>query len=283
MPDVPTENSLEQKPLPDAKKGECEEHNKSGGESTDFTPLIDAIAAEGRAYRKEEQREDRGKERREWITIALIFVTFVAVCYQVHEMIKVYEPIKAQAEASVKQADAAKTQADLAKDAATSTKESVIEASRAWVGPSAATINGTLSIGKDSEVVIIYQNTGRQPAVGFSPNVRIYVETVKEDAEGLTGKRIESALVDCQLKKPSNGTQVVYPTTGFGGSQIRSKFDKSMIDDDVIKGDKILIAMGCFSYETFGIAHNSAFCFFYRNGMSPGNDLNFCSTGNYAD
>jgi hypothetical protein len=62
--------------------------------------LIKTIESEGRAYRKEEQDEDRGKKRREWVTIALIALTFIAVCYQVYEMIKVYEPIREQAEAS---------------------------------------------------------------------------------------------------------------------------------------------------------------------------------------
>src|ERR1700680_3177278 len=69
--------------------------------------LIKTIESEGRAYRKEEQDEDRGKKRREWITIVLIALTFIAVCYQVYEMIKVYEPIREQAEASRIAADAA--------------------------------------------------------------------------------------------------------------------------------------------------------------------------------
>src|SRR5262245_56475078 len=59
-----------------------------------FAQLIAAIRGEGAAERAEEQREDRGKKFREWTTIILIALTFIAVCWQVHEMIKVYEPIK---------------------------------------------------------------------------------------------------------------------------------------------------------------------------------------------
>jgi hypothetical protein len=66
------------------------------GLSPDFKALIHTIRREGRAYRKEEQREDRAKRFREWITIALIALTFIAVCYQVHEIIKVYDPIRDQ-------------------------------------------------------------------------------------------------------------------------------------------------------------------------------------------
>ena len=64
--------------------------------SSDFAALIHTMQREGRAYRREEQREDRGKNIREWTTIVLITLTFIAICYQVHEMIKVYEPIKEQ-------------------------------------------------------------------------------------------------------------------------------------------------------------------------------------------
>jgi len=88
--------------------------------SSDFAALIHTMQREGRAYRREEQREDRGKNIREWITIALIALTFVAVCYQVHEMIKVYEPIKEQAEATKQAADASTRAADA------STKQSEI-------------------------------------------------------------------------------------------------------------------------------------------------------------
>jgi hypothetical protein len=79
-----------------------------------LTELIQAIKDEGIAYRKEEQREDRSKTWREWITIALITLTFFAVCYQVYEMIKVYDPIQQQAEASQQAAQATVQAADAA-------------------------------------------------------------------------------------------------------------------------------------------------------------------------
>ena len=82
--------------------------------SADFAALIDTIIAEGRAYRREEQREDRGKKRRDWVTIVLIGLTFGAVCWQVHEMIKVYDPIKTQADAAKISADAAKVASEAA-------------------------------------------------------------------------------------------------------------------------------------------------------------------------
>lgn len=67
------------------------------GPFADITALIHAVQAEGRANRREEVREDRGKKCREWITILLIGATLYAVWRQVGEMIKVYDPIAEQA------------------------------------------------------------------------------------------------------------------------------------------------------------------------------------------
>ena len=74
--------------------------NDIGGRpSTDFAALIDAIANEGSANRAEEKREDGGKQFRDWVTILLLIATTGGVYWQVAEMIKVYEPIKKQADA----------------------------------------------------------------------------------------------------------------------------------------------------------------------------------------
>lgn len=89
--------------------------------SSDFATLIDTIKNEGAAYRNEEKREDNGKFVRDWITIVILTITFlalaktyVAISDQVAEMQKVYGPIKEQATAAAIQATAAKQQADTA-------------------------------------------------------------------------------------------------------------------------------------------------------------------------
>ena len=50
-------------------------HNNQNRPSADFSALIDRIAYEGRANRKEEKREEFWKSVRELLTIALLFVT----------------------------------------------------------------------------------------------------------------------------------------------------------------------------------------------------------------
>lgn len=73
-------------------------NQKQEGVSTNFVALIRAITQEGRAGRAEEQREDNAKQKREWLTIALLALTFGAIGWQVSEMIKVYDPIKEQSD-----------------------------------------------------------------------------------------------------------------------------------------------------------------------------------------
>lgn len=111
MSDIPSENAFKEKPKRHTKKQPTKKDNPSSPPA-DFTALVDAIKTEGAAYRKEERREDRGKRFREWITISLIGLTFVAVCLQVYEMIKVFTPVQVQAVASEKAATAAKESAD---------------------------------------------------------------------------------------------------------------------------------------------------------------------------
>lgn len=72
----------------------------SGSTSSDFVALIHAITTEGRANRAEQHEEDSKKQRREIITIFIIAATLFAVCLQVHEMVKVYQPIEKQAQAT---------------------------------------------------------------------------------------------------------------------------------------------------------------------------------------
>src|ERR1700677_714880 len=82
---IPAEQAVAENDGGSIKETASEQDNRNDT-TLDLSVLIETIKSEGVAYRKEEQREDRGKKIREWVTIGLIFVTFVAVCWQVHEM-----------------------------------------------------------------------------------------------------------------------------------------------------------------------------------------------------
>jgi hypothetical protein len=270
---------------------------KSYQPSADFAALIDAINAQGQANRQEEQTEDSGKKRREWLTISLLLGTVVLLRYQVQEMQKVYDPIKKsaeaadmQAQAAVKQAEAAntqgvvaKTQANAAIDMAKAARDNTIAAERAWVGPNGATMVAVPTAGSSVSFVVNYQNSGRQPATSFLSNAQPFVVTVEQDKNGaITSENVKN-INSCLGRSAVTGAQVVYPSTGFSSNQLTVPFDKNLIDDDVVKGNKIIGVTGCFVYETFNTTHHSTFCFFYKTGVTVVPNMNFCSSGAYAD
>lgn len=223
--------------------------------SADFQALIQTIRDEGIANRTEEQKEDGSKTWREWATIILLAGSLLAVLLQLKEMIKVYEPIKEQAEASVTQAGVAKKQAEVsdkmanialeqASDAKKSTElstRSFVAAQRAWVGPTNATLSQEPKAGESLKVAISYQNTGREPATNFTYNVELFTVSTTDylHSGGDSANNISASMKKCMSSKLTiDGSQVVYPSTGLANQYtftISPK--KEMIDAEVASGD----------------------------------------------
>jgi hypothetical protein len=284
MPYIPFKNPFHRKPKRNDEKPQSRKHNK-GRPSADFAALIDTVRDEGRAYRKEEQREDRGKRRREWITIGLIFLTFSAVCYQVYEMIKVYEPIREQAEASKKAAVATVRAADAATRQSENSDRAIVQAQRAWVGPLVASFAAEPSIGKAIEITVNYQNSGHEPAIGFVYSIEPFGADVADDKSGVADARIQNYLAACKNTLEWRGGSVVYPSTGgFGGGYaMNSKTKDDFVTEGMIKGDTLIVVQGCFLYQTFETPKHSYFCYFYRQGMTKFQNLNICIAGHSAN
>jgi len=55
------------------------------------------------------------------------------------------------------------------------------------------------------------------------------------------------------------------------------------VDDDLIKGVRSVVVIGCFTYSTFGEVRHSAFCFFFRAPDVKPEHFAYCGQGNYAD
>jgi hypothetical protein len=265
-----SQDAAEEKNGGGENKGELGKDDQHGT-SADFAALIDAIKREGAAYRKEEQREDSGKKFREWVTIVLIAFTFAAVCWQVREMMRVYEPISDQAKATAKSAEA------------------TASSQRAWVGPSTVTLNG---IQKDKGMIatIAYQNSGREPAVSFYPGTATKLYSLEEWNGGDATKEIMAESGQClKINNLPSGLQVVYPTTGFSAYQLTidteklSEANKILVTDDIISGKSIATFKGCFSYKTAKEIHHSAFCFYYLASATTLPNLSICNVGNEAD
>jgi hypothetical protein len=295
-PAGPIKDAADQENRRKQDEGEATKDDQSAP-SADFVALINAIKDEGIAYRKEEQREDRGKRRREWITIILIAFTFAAICWQVHEMVKVYEPIRQQAEAAQKSADAAAQTADAAQSQAEamtkqaessvrqaeSAAQAIIGSQRAWVGPTNATFGSEPTIGKPIEITILYQNTGREPALSFVWNAAPYGATLTEDANGVVATKLSRSLEFCKNTNTWQGGSVAYPTVGFNTFNLNLKTADDFVDEEITKGDKFIFVEGCFLYRSFDRARHSYFCYFYKQGQTKIQNLNICAIGHYAD
>ena len=53
--------------------------------------------------------------------------------------------------------------------------------------------------------------------------------------------------------------------------------------DAIIKGDEVIIYQECFAYRTFTQPKHTAFCFFYKQGLTKAPNLNICESGNEAN
>jgi hypothetical protein len=255
------------------------------GPSADFSALIDTIVAEGRAYRAEEQREDRGKRLREWLTVIMLGATMVGVFWQVREMIHVYGPVRDQAIASQKAAEAATVAAAAATKQSENSDKALVQAQRAWVGPRNASIAADPAIGKPVEITIEYQNSGREPATGFFYFVEPFGMLPAEEADGTLAVKIHSYMKACQDTKEWPGGSVVYPSSsGFGGGYTLSiKTTDNFIEEAMINGEKTIIVQGCFVYKTLEAPKHSYFCYFYRQGFTKIQNLNICLAGHDAN
>jgi hypothetical protein len=293
VPNVPTKYPFQRKTKRDHRQSKADKYNRHR-QSADFAALIDTIKDEGSAYRKEEQREDRGKRFREYITIFLIAATFAAVCYQVYEMIKVYDPIREQAEASgkqaveakraadatVKAAEAAIKQSEIAAKQAEYAEKSLGQAQRAWIGPTNATFATEPKLGEGFDITILYQNTGREPALNFSYEADVF--SVGEQSPEF-GNRVAPFMKKCLARNTIQAGQVVYPSSGFSQYNLFMKTNTELVDDAVVAGEKVIVLQGCFVYLTGQIVRHSFFCYFYKSKFTKIANLNICPAGHYAD
>jgi hypothetical protein len=207
----------------------------------------------------------------------LLLFTLGALVKQVAEMMKVYDPIKDQADAAAESAKAAARQANDAERA-------TIQAARAWVGPSDAAPDGDVKpADAPLSAIVRYQNSGREPATRFiSATPDRFAVSDEDDRIGNAWKHIEGDVANCMTTLPPPNGQVVYPSS-FSAYSVVITFPKEMLEQDALTGNKMLIIQGCFVYVTTGMVHHSTWCYYYRAGTTKRDHLSICTAGNYAD
>ncbi|HEY3917493.1 MAG TPA: hypothetical protein VGL83_06855 [Stellaceae bacterium] len=229
----------------------------------------------------------RDADRTSWATIiiaiAAVFSFFAAILQYVVLSGQLRE-MKAASAQTDKMVAAAADQAGAAKSAADAAKENLIASQRAWVGPTNASLSAEPEIGKPAEIIIPYQNTGREPALGFIYNVDAFLITPEDDLRGVAETRLSAYLATCKGTITWQGGAVVWPTSGNGAAYTLNFSSKdSFVDEAVKNGEKEIIVQGCFLYRTFGAPHHSYFCFFWKHGQTKIQNLNVCISGHDAD
>jgi hypothetical protein len=247
---------------------EGQSKNVQGPPTADFSALTNAINAQGRANRIEERREDIRRQFIDITTIILLSLTAAAIFRQLNEMVKVYGPIKEQAEA--------------AKAAATAANDNIIAGNRAWIVPGNVSIQ-QLVAGAQVNAVVNYTNAGHQPAkLERSLSFRTFT---KDDWWSFpSGFVLHSLSNACMSKQDFTPTSIVYPSTAYQLSTATNESSRIYADDKLVSGDTVLAINGCFIYKTFENVHHTAFCYYFHKVSTPDiNHLTVCEAGNDAD
>lgn len=173
---------------------------------------------------------------------------------------------------------------DLVNDA----KKSSITNLRAWLGPTNASMNSDLGKSQPIEIVVEYQNTGKEPATNFMHTIELsaipsktFFPQIPDNGDDIIGGGY-GWVVSCDPSKQSAGP-VVFPSSGVNSYRLNAILDKKLIDDSVISGDKVIVLQGCFAYKTTGKIHHSLFCYYYKSGVTKIANLDICPSGQYAD
>lgn len=246
--------------------------------SADVAALIDAIERQGRANREEEAREDRGKKFRESVTIGLLALTLGTVALQVREMMKVYDPIKVQADAAIDMAKIANARS------ADATK-ALIEAQRAWLGPKNVKLSAVPAKGKPLKITLEFVNSGREPGMDVTFDANVFLADQNEIPNTAIGQGMLQFMAACREPKKPHGGSTIYPSgMGFDGSYVLERtMHNNFVTEALATGRKMMLVQGCLSYRTFDIPKYSYFCYFYKRGSTQIQHLEHCVEGNEAN
>lgn len=188
------------------------------------------------------------------------------------------------------QAATASLQAKALSDAAAAQKlgaetahETLVASGRAWVGPTDVTLDKVPKITEPLTIILLYQNTGRQPALDVNRFIKVNIVESYSVKEGQPDSRVVENTESCKTSLPSSGQQAAWPTTGFNNFTLTANLDRSPLQTGIQAGNKALAVYGCFAYRTFDRVHRTAYCYYFEPGMTQIEHLNVCQVGNYAD
>ena len=228
---------------------------------------------EDREEREEvrEVREDRWESFREWVTVALLVATTTGVFWQVHEMIKVYGPIKDQAIANQQSAAAAQAAAEAARDAVNLARTNAEIQLRPYVFIEA---NGIKATASGLEADLVAKNVGQTPA--YRAHVRGLVRVVDFPLKGgEVPARFEDGAKNAVFHIPLHNTNVLGPGRELRFAGATRSFEPRDMAEVRHGGTKRILVAGMFYYsDVYRATHYTKYCMIYA-GLTL-DTMSFC-------
>jgi hypothetical protein len=163
------------------------------------------------------------------------------------------------------------------------TRKTLVAANRAGVGPYSAKIDKSPNnISDVMNLIVHFRNTGREPGIRGSITFEFDSMDVTDPIARIRDIEEEHART-CSTKMPIEQSRIFYPSGESADYRTTERIDPKRVDWDVIYGRKYITIHGCAIYETFHQFHHSAFCYFFRAGVTPISELLICDRGNDAD
>jgi hypothetical protein len=143
-----------------------------------------------------------------------------------------------------------------------------VEANRAWIAPINAILEGPLIKGQPVPVEVIYQNTGKEPAIdtnnGGDSGITMPLSPAEADQQQLVGP-FRNAESKCVGVKPRGGSPAIFPT-----GPVQMSIERTVLADDaILNGSRTFYVEGCIAYNTMGETHTSSYCFWLGRHIDP--------------
>lgn len=132
----------------------------------------------------------------------------------------------------------------------TTLRNTLIAANRAWVTPASAFLDNATTVGKSWGYHVRYGNVGKEPAIGFAAQEDLGIIDAPAPQASLYTVLSKNTLKDvCARTHAATEGSVVYPS-GLR-DYTYNVFTDRLITPDIQGGSKVLLAHGCFAYQTF--------------------------------
>ena len=157
----------------------------------------------------------------------------------------------------------------------------LVASNRAFITPVGMRLTGPVEAGKELPFDIIYLNSGRTTAIF---NRAIETIAVSDPAPAPNGSVIAGRNPTCDGLSVF-GAPNFSVTNDTAEHWFAGAFDRDLLSQEVVSGQKALVVRGCFKYSTLEELHRSEFCYVARIGDRTSDATNtiFCKDGNFSD